>query len=229
MEVLPNGFTLSLPEGCFPLSTDSMVLADFAHLPKRARVLDLGAGCGTLGLLLCASDPNCTVTGMEIDETAHQAALDNISRNQLEGRMESVCGDLRTVPSQVSPGSFTTCISNPPYFSGGPASKTLPTARREDQCSLEALFAAASWALKFGGDFYLVHRPERLGELIALGSQAGLSCKRLGLLRHRQDGPITLVLLQLRKGGKPGLVLEETALFDSLGQPTEDYRRIYHI
>ncbi len=229
MEVLPNGFTLSLPEGCFPLSTDSMVLADFAHLPKRARVLDLGAGCGTLGLLLCASDPNCTVTGMEIDETAHQAALDNISRNQLEGRMESVCGDLRTVPSQVSPGSFTTCISNPPYFSGGPASKTLPTARREDQCSLEALFAAASWALKFGGDFYLVHRPERLGELIALGSQAGLSCKRLGLLRHRQDGPITLVLLQLRKGGKPGLILEETALFDSLGQPTEDYRRIYHI
>ncbi len=143
--------------------------------------------------------------------------------------MESVCGDLRTVPSQVSPGSFTTCISNPPYFSGGPASKTLPTARREDQCSLEALFAAASWALKFGGDFYLVHRPERLGELIALGSQAGLSCKRLGLLRHRQDGPITLVLLQLRKGGKPGLILEETALFDSLGQPTEDYRRIYHI
>ena len=229
MEVLPNGFTLSLPEGCFPLSTDSMVLADFAHLPKRARVLDLGAGCGTLGLLLCASDPNCTVTGMEIDETAHKAALDNISRNQLEGRMESVCGDLRTVPSQVSPGSFTTCISNPPYFSGGPASKTLPTARREDQCSLEALFAAASWALKFGGDFYLVHRPERLGELIALGSQAGLSCKRLGLLRHRQDGPITLVLLQLRKGGKPGLILEETALFDSLGQPTEDYRRIYHI
>ena len=229
MEVLPNGFTLSLPEGCFPLSTDSMVLADFAHLPKRARVLDLGAGCGTLGLLLCASDPNCTVTGIEIDETAHKAALDNISRNQLEGRMESVCGDLRTVPSQVSPGSFTTCISNPPYFSGGPASKTLPTARREDQCSLEALFAAASWALKFGGDFYLVHRPERLGELIALGSQAGLSCKRLGLLRHRQDGPITLVLLQLRKGGKPGLILEETALFDSLGQPTEDYRRIYHI
>ncbi len=229
MEVLPNGFTLSLPEGCFPLSTDSMVLADFAHLPKRARVLDLGAGCGTLGLLLCASDPNCTVTGIEIDETAHKAALDNISRNQLEGRMESVCGDLRTVPSQVSPGSFTTCISNPPYFSGGPASKTLPTARREDQCSLEALFAAASWALKFGGDFYLVHRPERLGELIALGSQAGLSCKRLGLLRHRQDGPITLVLLQLRKGGKPGLMLEETALFDSLGQPTEDYRRIYHI
>lgn len=229
MEVLPNGFTLSLPEGCFPLSTDSMVLADFAHLPKNARVLDLGAGCGTLGLLLCADNDSCCVTGIELDRTAHEAAVENISRNRLNCRMESVCADLRTVPSQFSPGSFTTCISNPPYFSGGPASKTLPAARREDQCPLEALFAAASWALKYGGDFYLVHRPERLGELISLGSQAGLSCKRLGLLRHRQNGPISLVLLQLRKGGKPGLSIEETALFDTLSKPTEDYRRIYHI
>lgn len=229
MEVLPNGFTLSLPDGCFPLSTDSMVLADFVRLPKNANVLDLGAGCGTLGLLLCAGSDSCCVTGIELDKNAHEAAVQNISRNRLDCRMKSVCADLRTVHSQFPPGSFTCCISNPPYFSGGPASKALPAARRDDHCPPEALFEAASWALKYGGDFYLVHRPERLGELISLGSQAGLSCKRLGLLRHRTNGPICLVLLQLRKGGKPGLILEETALFDSFGQPTEDYRRIYHI
>lgn len=50
MEQLPNGFTLNLPEGAFPLSTDSMVLSHFVRLPKNARVLDLGSGCGTLGL-----------------------------------------------------------------------------------------------------------------------------------------------------------------------------------
>ena len=54
METLLNGFTLDIPQGCFPLSTDSMVLSWFARLPKNARVLDLGSGCGTLGLLLCA-------------------------------------------------------------------------------------------------------------------------------------------------------------------------------
>ena len=57
MEQLPNEFTLNLPEGAFPLSTDSMVLSHFVRLPKNARVLDLGSGCGTLGLLLCAVSP----------------------------------------------------------------------------------------------------------------------------------------------------------------------------
>ena len=58
MEILPNGYTLELAEGTFPLSTDSMVLAHFAKLPKNAHVLDLGSGCGTLGLLLCAKEEN---------------------------------------------------------------------------------------------------------------------------------------------------------------------------
>ena len=56
MEYLPKGYTLSLCDGAFPLSTDSMCLAHFARLPKKARVLDLGSGCGTLGLLLCSKD-----------------------------------------------------------------------------------------------------------------------------------------------------------------------------
>ena len=62
MEQLPNGFTLNLPEGAFPLSTDSMVLSHFVRLPKNARVLDLGSGCGTLGLLLCAVNESCRVS-----------------------------------------------------------------------------------------------------------------------------------------------------------------------
>ena len=56
MEYLQNGFQLNIAPGTFPLSTDSILLADFAKLPKQANVLDLGAGCGTLGLLLCAKD-----------------------------------------------------------------------------------------------------------------------------------------------------------------------------
>ena len=64
MEQLPNGFTLNLPEGAFPLSTDSMVLSHFVRLPRNARVLDLGSGCGTLGLLLCAVNESCRITGV---------------------------------------------------------------------------------------------------------------------------------------------------------------------
>lgn len=229
MEFLPNGLTLEIPANVFPLSTDSMVLCHFVRLPKNARVLDLGSGCGTLGLLLCSRNEACTITGLEIDETAHQSALENIRRNGLEPRMESICADLRSVSERFSPGSFSVCVSNPPYFSGGPASRATPIARREDVCGLRELMEAAAFTLKFGGDFFLVHRPERLAELIAAGAERALELKRLQLVRHRQNGPVSLIALQFRKGAKPGLQWEELSLRRPDGSPTPAYREIYHL
>ncbi len=229
MEVLHNGFTLEICDGAFPLSTDSVVLSHFVRLPKQAAVLDLGSGCGTLGLLLCAKDDSCTVTGLELTEPAHRTALQNIAANALTSRLVSVCADLRQHTALITPGQFSVCVSNPPYFTAGPRSKTLPLARREDSCTLEDIFRAAAWGLKYGGDFFTVHRPERLAELCATGSQWGLEPKQLLLLRHQADGPITLVLLQCRKGGKPGLAIREEALHHPDGSPTDFYRTVYHI
>jgi len=228
MEILSNGFTFELCPGAFPLSTDSIALAEFVKLPKQAQVLDLGAGCGTLCLLLCAKDGTCRVTGVEIDENAHKAALLNISKNGLEDRHSSICADLVTVPSFLTPGSFHVCISNPPYFTGGPQSKTVPDARQETLCSLDSVFASAAFALRYGGDFFVVHRPERLAELCALGAKYHLEPKRLRLLRHRKDSPVSLVLLQCRKGGKPGLLWEEMYLHEADGSPSDYYRKLYH-
>lgn len=229
MEQLPNGLTLDIPEGAFPLSTDSMILAHFAKLPKNAAVLDLGAGCGTLGLLLCSKDTGCTVTGIELTEESHAAAEENIRRNGLNQRLKSICCDLRILPTDFQNGSFHCCISNPPYFSGGPASTANPLARREDCCPPEDLFRAAARALRYGGDFFLVHKPERLAQLIACGAAEKLEAKRLRLIRHREEGPITLILLSFRKGGKPGLTIDEQSLFDSRGGMTPYYREVYHI
>lgn len=229
METLYNGFTLDFPHGVFPLSTDSMLLSDFVRLSANANVLDLGSGCGTLGVLLCAKDAHCAVTGIELDQTAHAAALDNIRRNQLEPRMTSICADLRTVNLLLPPGSFGCCVSNPPYFSGGPASLDVPIARREDCCTPSELFSAAARALKFGGDFYLVHKPERLAQLCGCAIQAGLEPKRLRLIRHREGSPVSLILLACRKGGKPGLSWEEITLFDSQNRPAAYYQELYHI
>ena len=72
IERLDNGMTLR--HGTFPLGTDTMLLAQFAALPARARVADLGAGCGTLGVLLCKNAPDCAVTGVELDAAAVAAA-----------------------------------------------------------------------------------------------------------------------------------------------------------
>ena len=228
MEHLPNGITLELCEGAFPLSTDSMLLAHYVKLCRNARVLDLGSGCGTLGLMLCAKDKTCTVTGLELSQTAHAAAEENIRRNGLDSRLKSICADLRNLPADFT-GQFHCCVSNPPYFSGGPASLAAPLARRDDCCTPEELCRTAAKALQYGGDFYLVHKPEKLAQLITCGAAAGLEAKNLTLVRHKEDGPVNLILLQMRKGGKPGLQLHERSLFDSQGSPTAYYREVYHI
>lgn len=229
MEYLHNGYTLDICPGAFPLSTDSMALAGFVRLPKNAAVLDLGSGCGTLGVLLCAKDSLCTVTGVELSPQAHACALENSRRNGLNTRLTSICLDLRHIPTQFVAGSFSVCVSNPPYFSGGPAGSGDPSARREDTCSLSDLFRSAGWALRYGGDFFLVHRPERLAEIFACANAVNLEPKRLCLLRHKEGGGVTLVLVQCRKGGKPGLSWEELTLFHADGTPTQDYHNLYHL
>ena len=229
MEQLHNGFTLDASGSSFPLSTDSILLSHFVKLPRQANVLDLGSGCGTLGVLLCAKDASCRVTGVELDPLAHDAALQNIARNGLQDRMKSICADLRSFSEGIAPGQFQVCISNPPYFSGGPASTTHKVARREDHCTTAELCSAASRALKYGGDFFVVHKPEKLAHLIACGAACGMEAKRLLLVRHKENSEISLILLSFRKGGKPGLQIEEAALFDSNDHPTDFYKAVYHL
>ena len=228
MEQLHNGYTLQIGDGCFPLSTDSIALADFVSLCRNARVLDLGSGCATLGLLLCAKDSTCKVTGIELNEIAHNCALENIRANHLQERLVNICADLRAISSLFKGAKFDCVVSNPPYFTSGPRSKTAPQARHEETCSLSELFHAASQALKFGGDFYLVHKPDRFAQICAYANKENLEPKKVCLLRHSADNPISLVVIQCRKGAKPGLVWHEACLYNPDGTPTDYYRSLYH-
>ena len=214
MEYLPGGIQMEVPHGCFPLTTDSMLLAHFAGSLGSKRVLDLGSGCGTLGLLLCARNPGCSVTGIELDGAAHAAALQNIRRNGLQTRLESICTDLRRVPGLFAPGQFACCISNPPYFIGGPAAK-LTAARREDCCSLAELIQAAGWATKYGGDFLLVHRPERLAEVLAVLRAHRLEPKRLAFVKNQPQGAPWLFLVEAQKNRSTGLRIEPDVLISA--------------
>ncbi len=229
MEYLHNGFTLELCEGAFPLSTDSVALADFVKLPKNATVLDLGSGCGTLGLMLCAKYSDCSVTGIELSEDAHNMALHNGGQNRVAHRFTSICEDLKSIPDFMAAGSFQVCVSNPPYFRGGFQSKTYPLARHTCCCTLTDLFRAAGWALRYGGDFFLVHKPEYLSELCAAATAQKLEPKRLRLLRHQEGCPISLILLQCRKGAKPGLIWEDETFRHADGSLSAYYKKLYHL
>ena len=229
METLFNVYTLEIAPGTFPLSTDSMVLADFVRLPRRAKVLDLGSGCGTIGMLLCAKDSGCTITGIELDENAHQTALRNAAENRLTDRLNSICADINSITGLVTCGSFDVCVSNPPYFTAGALSRSTPMTRHEQSCTLEDLIKAAAFALNFSGDFYLVHKPERLAEIFTAACRYKLEPKRLCLMRHKEDGPISLVLVHCRKGAKPGLLWEDAVLYHKDGSYTDYYKKLYHL
>lgn len=230
-EMLWNGIRMIQPEGGFRLGTDSVLLARFLTLPRRAKIADLGSGCGTLGLLLCASHPDCAVTGVEIDERAHRLAQENIAANGLQGRLSSVLGDVRAIRTLLPAGGFSCVIANPPYFpvGSGRASRDSAAARSEETLTLRELCAAAAWLLPSGGRLALVHRPERLCDVFCAMREHGLEPKRIQFVRHSADRPVCLTLIEARRGGKPGLTyLPDFCEFTSDGAETEAYRAAYH-
>lgn len=229
METLWNG--IHMVQADFPLGTDSVLLANFISLPKNARVADLGSGAGTLGLLLCAGNSSCHVTGVELDPAAHRLALENIRSNRLQARMTALNADVRELSGVLPANAFDWVVSNPPYFppGSGKLSEKHTLARCEETLTLEQLCAAAARLLPTGGRFALVHRPERLCDIFCALRQNGMEPKRLQFVRHRADAPVCLILLEARRGGRPGLQYEPDFIeFTPTGGETEAYRAAYH-
>ena len=216
----------------FPLSTDSVILADFAAVRGRKRVMDLGAGCGTLGLLLCAADPDCTAEGLELQSGSVRQAEAIILLNKLEERVTVREGDLRQIRTLYRPGCFDAVVSNPPYFPAGrgasAANEAIAIARTELCCTLEDVCSAAAWLLPTGAPFYLVHKPERLCDLMTALRNNRLEPKRIRFVRHTPAALPALVLIESRKGGNPGLtMMQDLILHREDGTDTPEYRRIY--
>lgn len=229
-EYLWNNVTLYTPPGQFSLGTDSVVCAGFAKIPRGSRVADLGCGCGAIGLMLLASDPTLTVTGIELQLPAAQAAQENGRRNSVA--LQAIAGDLRQIKSLLPANSMDAVISNPPYFpvgSGQPAAGALELARSEATCNLAQLCDAARWLLRWGGSFTLVHRPERLADLIWELRTRNLEPKRIQFVRHKPQSAVSLLLLEAKLGGKPGLHYEpDLVLFHEDGTETTACKRLYH-
>ena len=225
VETLWNGVVLK--RGPFPLGTDSVLLSHFVSLRSGSRVADLGAGCGTLGLLLAAREPSCAVTGVELDDAAYAMGLENLALNSSPS-LRLLQGDVRKIRELLPAGSFDLVVSNPPYFPVG-SGKVANAYRSELTLTLQELCKAAAWLLPSGGTFALVHRPERLCDLFWELRSHGIEPKRIQFVRHKTDAPVCLVLIEGRRGGKAGLTYEPDFIeFHPDGSETEAYRAAYH-
>ena len=231
-ELWPGGPKYNQSGAAFPLSTDSVLLADFAAKTRARRILDLGCGAGALGVLLRVSHPRSALSGIEIDPDAAALCRENLAANGFDAA-GIVTGDLREHRRLWKQGSFDLVVSNPPYFPVG-SGRAAPeearaAARSERDCTLEDLCAAAAYLCKNGGAFALVHRPERLSAVFCAMTACGIEPKRLRLVQQRALAAPSLALIEGRRGGRPGLSVETPLLLCGPdGGESEEYKRIYH-
>ena len=226
----PGGLRCVYGPGQHPPGLDSFLLASLPKLKPGWKVCDLGCGTGLLGLLLLQRQRALAVTGLDIQPEAVRLGKLAAAENRMEDRLFFRLEDLRE--TALPAGSFDLAVCNPPYFppSAGPLPKgeARRTARTEEACTLEDVCRAAGRLLRWGGAFCLVHKPERLTDLLCALRGEGLEPKRLRLVSLRPERAPSLLLLEARRGGKPGLAVEEPLILENPdGSPTAELDRIY--
>lgn len=226
----PGGLRFVYGNGQHPPGLDSFLLASLPGLRPGLRVCDLGCGTGLLGLLLLQRQPDLRVTGLDIQPEAVRLGRLAAAENQLEDRLIFRLEDLRE--TSLPAGRFDLAICNPPYFppSAGPPPKgeARRTARTEAACALEDVCRIAGRLLRWGGALCLVHKPERLTDLLCALRENGLEPKRLRLVSPRWDRAPSLLLAEARRGGRPGLRVEPPLILENPdGSPSAELSRIY--
>lgn len=213
----------------FKITTDSVLLADFAGGDIFARCMDLGCGGGLLSVLLHTSCPDAVFDSADIRPEATAVCKQNYEANHIRGAIS--CVDIRQHRELGAPGTYDLVVCNPPYFYGNKPSPDPGKAMARGGSLSPAQFSgAASYLLKRGGEFCLVHKPEYLTDIFAAFRLADIEPKRLRMVCHKVDSTPSLVLISGRRGGKAGLaVMPSLILCKEDGTPTDEVRKIYHM
>lgn len=230
----PRGGVYVTPQYSF--GVDALALAAFGAPRGDKQVAELGAGCGVISLLFCGNprwrQHAPQITAVEIQPAAAALAARSVARNGLQDKIRVVTADWRQMEGILEAGAFDRVVCNPPYFPAGSGGVSGDEARRiaRHEAGPEALgdlCAAAARLLKNGGSFCLCHRPERLTDLLTTLRGAGLEPKRLQLVQQEGGSVPFLVLIDARKGAKPGLQTETTLLLREGDEASPAARRIY--
>ena len=210
------------PRGGHRAGSDAVFLASAVPAKSGQRVLDIGAGVGVAGLCLLARVPGILVTAVEIDPALATLAADNAARNGFAEQFAIVTADVTSPGKALAAGlkaeSYDHLIANPPFHEEGSV-QAAPDAQRAS-AHVMAQGGLAAWVRFFaamakpGALLTLIHRPDCLGELLALldGRFGDIA---VFPLFSKRDEPATRIIVQAKKGSRaglsllPGLVLHE--------------------
>ncbi|MBU1093755.1 MAG: methyltransferase [Firmicutes bacterium] len=188
---------------------DTVLLADFVKVPARTKTLyDFGTGAGAL-ILYMSKKTKAKIIGIEVQEERFKQAIHNIEINHLEQQLSCLHQDIRKAEIMDA----DVIISNPPFFKVSEHTSVNDNeeetiARHEVMLTLLELVEAAAKSLKFGGHFFMIHRPDRLAEIVDVFNKHHLEIKRVRFVHPYLNANPNHVLIEAIKNGQPGMKVE---------------------
>lgn len=217
---------------CFGM--DAVLLSWFvARRTKGAlHMIDLGTGTGIIPLLLYGKTKAASITGLEIQSPLVEMARRSMVLNGLSAQIKIIEGDIKDPGSEILPNYYDVVVSNPPYMRAKAGLKnnceTKTVSRHEVLCSMEDILIFSKRMLKDRGRLFLVHRPERLGDIISLMRTYKIEVKHLQFVYPSIKKEANLVLIEARKSGNPGLKTDAPLIvYNEEGQYTREIYDIY--
>jgi len=229
-----NGYRIIQNPDRFCFGMDAVLLSDFAKVKEGDKVLDFCTGTGIVPILMEAKTKAAHFTALEIQEDSAEMARRSVFLNHLEEKIEIITGDVKEADRIFEAASFHAVTCNPPYMIGqhGLVNPDSPKAiaRHEILCTLDDIVKQTARVLVPGGNFYLVHRPFRLVEIMTTLTKYKLEPKRMLLVYPYVDKEPNMVLIQATKGGKSRITVEKPLIvYEKPGIYTKDILEIYGI
>lgn len=205
------------PRNGYRYSLDPLLLSRFCSTPpQNGSIIDLGAGCGIISLVMARLNPSASITALENNPEMTALIRENIRKNCLERQIMVQESDLLEYRARFPDSSFDLVVSNPPYRTPQ-SGKTSPkagrdSARHETTAGLADFLSAAKFLVKPSGRICMIHLPSRLVELTSLATGMKLSTLRLRMIHNNQESPATMFMVELAKGGAPSRLLKRLCL-----------------
>lgn len=220
-----NGF-------CFGI--DAVLLSDFAkNIKKDAKVLDMGTGTGIISILLCGKTNLKEIIGVEVQEEVYNMACRSAKLNNLEYRFKIINENILNLEKIYEKNTFDVIVTNPPYKKKNTGvinqEKKKLISRHEILADLEDFINISFKMLKDKGEFYMIHRPERLVDIIYLMRKYKIEPKEIQFVcSHNGDSP-KLLLIKGVKNGKPFLkFIDNLNIYNDNGEYTDEILKIYN-
>lgn len=213
----------------FKFSLDSVMLANFVSVNMRdKKILDLGTGNAVIPLILSLRT-KAFITGVEIQKSVSLLARKSVFYNNLDSQIDIVNMDMKEYSNNLESDIYDIITCNPPFFkynnkSFVNLSDEKLIARHEVEITLSDIFCISRKLLKNGGKLAIVHRVERLMEILEEYRKNNIEPKRIRFVYENLNSETTLVLIEGTKNGKTGLKVEKPfIMFNYDGSMTDEY------